>query len=364
MQREIGSNFWLDPHESMEDKPIGTPAQFGCNGSDYVWLSTGRSAIRYVIETCEKRGLRYGKTALLPPFTCHTVIEPFLAAGYIVNYYPVNDSLQASAEDILTSIKKNEVSIVIYHRYYGFDTLPNIQLVCDELKSRGIYTIEDCTQCLYSSFEKSDADYYVGSIRKWTGTPDGGFAVCHTSLFESKPQRADVDLEKAKVRASYAKYKYLYEGKGEKNDFLMAYREAEDILGAQKIFYKISHTSEIVQSNLSPVELKKARRNNFKRLLKCLSEIGDVRPLFREIDDNTVPLYFPVFIDDRKSLQAFLAQHSIFAPVVWPKPECIGNVCEDADMAYDHLLCIPIDQRYGRDDMERISKTINNFYKQ
>jgi dTDP-4-amino-4,6-dideoxygalactose transaminase len=33
-------------------------------------------------------------------------------------------------------------------------------------------------------------------------------------------------------------------------------------------------------------------------------------------------------------------------------------VDEDADYLYDHILCIPIDQRYGEDDMKRVINTL------
>lgn len=40
--------------------------------------------------------------------------------------------------------------------------------------------------------------------------------------------------------------------------------------------------------------------------------------------------------------------------VIWHKAECSPVVDEDADYVYDHILCIPVDQRYDSDDMERI----------
>ena len=55
MLSEIGSNFWLTPNQRYDVKPLGTPKQFNCEGSDYLWLSTGRSAIKFVIKTIEAR---------------------------------------------------------------------------------------------------------------------------------------------------------------------------------------------------------------------------------------------------------------------------------------------------------------------
>ena len=100
MLREIGSNFWLNPNETLMDAPLDTPLQFNCKGEDYVWLSTGRSAIKYVIQTIEKRCPTVKKIAVLPSFTCDTVFEPFLEAGYQVFYYPVKIDLTTTSKMI------------------------------------------------------------------------------------------------------------------------------------------------------------------------------------------------------------------------------------------------------------------------
>ena len=361
MQKEIGSNFWLNPHEVYNEIPLGDPTQFNCAGEDSVWLSTGRSAIRFVIEAIEKRRSGLKKVAVLPSFTCNTVIEPFLKSGYIVFYYPVEKDLRTTSDAILQTAIENDASIVLFHRYFGFDTLDGqVDKMCEILHDLGKYTIEDCTQCLYSDIHRSNCDFAVGSIRKWTGTPDGGFAVCREGEFFGKPQKTDVILEKAKVEASYAKYRYLFEYEGEKSEMLAMYRHAEDILDNQTEIYAISTTSVKVQSNLNIDNLKRKRRENFKLLGKIIS--SRVKTVFC-LNNQEVPLYFPIIVDDRTALQRYIIENDIYAPVIWPKSEIQPIVCDGAENAYKHLLCIPIDQRYDEEDMNRIVKVINNFYR-
>lgn len=363
MLKEIGSNFWLNPNETFVGTSLDTPAQFNCKGEDYVWLSTGRSAIRFVIQTIEKRCPVAKRVAVLPSFTCDTVFEPFLKAGYKVFYYPVEMDLTTQSEAIRQAVYEHDASIVLFHRYYGFDTLDSqINCFCDEMSQMGKFTIEDCTQCLYSDFERSNADFTIGSIRKWTGTPDGGFAVCRDGVFEFKPQKTDKQLETAKVKASYAKYRYLFENAGDKSEMLAMYRYAEDILDVQTDIYAISDTSLKIQANLNVDILKRKRRENFNVLSTCLK--AHIRPLFPLINGPEVPLYFPIFIKDRASLQRHLVQNAIYAPIVWPKSEFQPEVDKGAENAYQHLLCIPIDQRYDAEDMNRIADVINNFYKE
>lgn len=361
MFSEIGSNFWLNPSQDYQDKPIGTPQQFNCQGSDFVWLSNGRSAIKLVIQTIEKRNIDIKKIAVLPSFTCNTVFEPFLEAGYEIYYYPVDYNLVTTSETILKTVVEKDASVVLFHRYFGFETLDDqVDKLCNTLRQLGKYSIEDCTQCLYSDIDRADSDFTVGSIRKWTGVPDGGFAVCRNGYFLNKPHKPDVRLENAKIEASYAKYHFLYEHVGDKADILEMYRFAEDILNQQSDIYAISKTSMIVQSNLDVLDLQIKRKSNYKQLSALLE--GPITQILKIKKGNEVPLYFPILVEDRASLQRHLVQNAIYAPVVWPKDEYQPQQCNGAENAYKHLLCIPIDQRYNADDMNRIVDVINHFY--
>ena len=360
MLSEIGSNFWLNPEHYYQDKQLGAPSQFNYNGSDYVWLSTGRSAIKYVINTIESRNSSLKKVAVLPSFTCDTVFEPFLKAGYEVYYYPIEKDLTTTSDAIMKTVIEHDASIILFHRYFGFDTLDGqVNKMCEILRGLGKYTIEDCTQCLYSNISRADSDFMVGSIRKWTGTPDGGFAVCREGVFENKPKVTDKELEAAKVKASFAKYRFLFEHEGDKSEMLAMYRVAEDILNDQSAIYALSETSVKVQANLDKENLKSKRRVNFRLLEDYFKE--PVEKVFA-LDSKEVPLYFPILVEDRAALQKHLVSNAIYAPVVWPKDENQPAQCDGAENAYQHLLCIPIDQRYDADDMNRIVETINNFY--
>ena len=362
MLSEIGSNFWLAPDQHYDDKPIGAPEQFNCKGSDYVWLSTGRSAIKFVIKTIEEHNPGLKKVAVLPSFTCDTVFEPFLKSGYEVYYYPIEKGLNTTSDAIMKKVVEHDASIVLFHRYFGFDTIEGqVEKMCKTLRNMGKYSIEDCTQCLYSNIPRAEADFTVGSIRKWTGTPDGGFAVCKEGKFDNKPSCSDKDLEHAKVKASFAKYRYLFEHEADKSEMLAMYREAENILDNQSDIYAISKTSIKVQANLNRKELVSKRRENFELLRGTLK--GQFQPVFTLNEDKEVPLYFPILVEDRAALQKHLVSNAIYAPVVWPKDEKQPTQCEGAENAYTHLLCIPIDQRYGTDDMKRIVEVIKNFYK-
>ena len=362
MLSEIGSNFWITPKDLERKKELQAPFSFGYAGSDYVWMSTGRSATRLVLKTIEDRNPNIIKVALLPSFTCHTVIEPFLEYGYEVHSLPISMSLLTTGEQIIRTWEQMKANIVLIHRYYGFDTLPGIEEAIELLRSKGVIVIEDCTQSMYSTFKPSNVDYYVGSIRKWCGVPDGGFAICKKGSFAEKPIAEDEAMVETKRMASVLKYRYLFEHEGEKPTFKAKYREGESLLDAQKVFYTIGIISSVIQANLDVEAMKDRRQANYRVLQKSLKDYSSFKVVFDEISKDAVPLYFPILAEHRDALQETLANNDIYAPVVWPKPDCCPPICKEAEEIYEKILCIPIDQRYGIDDMERIVKVITEYY--
>lgn len=359
MRREIGSNFWIAPEDLEAERAEAAPSVFGCSGGDEAWLSTGRSAISFALEEALRRRPGMGRTALVPPYTCHTVIEPVLDAGYHIQTYPVDGALFTDGGAILSAAEECGASVVLVHRYFGFDTLPGIGEAVEAMRERGIVTVEDRTQCLYSGFAPLPADYTVGSVRKWAGMPDGGFAVCREGAFPVKPAGPDTALEAAKTAAGLAKYRYLFENAGDKPSFLEAFREAEEILCRQDRYYAASGLSLRMQAALDTDALRRKRRENYRTLLEGLRDCPGVRPLFPELPEDAVPLYFPLRVEkDRAALQSWLREADIYAPIIWPRPEALPPVCPEAEDLYQHLLCIPVDQRYDWDDMERAAERI------
>lgn len=360
MLKEIGSNFWISPDAIQSRNALSSPYVFGCEGSDYVWMSTGRSATRLVLETIIERNPTLTKKALIPSFTCHTVIEPFIDYGFEVIPLPIDEELRTFPDEILSLQRQTSASVVLVHHYFGFVTTPHLKSVIEELNNQGVVVVEDRTQCLYSGLSPSSADYYVGSIRKWCGVPDGGFAVCREGTFRNKPMQTDDIMVSMKKDASELKFRYILNGEGEKALYKRLYSEAEALLDSQDRFYSIGKLSCVIQAGLDIEELKTKRRNNFSRLLTGIKDSHINKPIFESLPEGVTPLYFPVLLEDRKSFQSMLAENDIYAPVVWPKAECCPPVSKEADFIYKHILCIPIDQRYGIDDMERIISVISN----
>lgn len=318
------------------------------------FLSTGRSAISLILKHI--RLTKDSKVALLPPFTCHTVIQPFINAGYEVHYYDISKDLTCNRDAFAEAVIEYQPSVVLVHGYFGFDTLHSIKELIMDIGRSGIAVIEDITQAMYSEYEHTKSDYYVASFRKWAALPDGACAISTNTPFTRKSHKIDASLEEAKLRAFHSKYLYMCKHIGNKEQFLRMFREAEEILCNQESIFAMSPVSRAVQGNLEIDLLKKKRKSNYNVLAHRIDDVGFLRPVFSTLREDVTPLYFPVYVEsDREGVQRYLAKNDIYAPIVWPKPiRCEGAVSETVDWIYEHILSIPCDQRYDIDDMERI----------
>lgn len=361
MVREIGSDFDLNPNVALDDNVKLDLAQYGLSGTDVLLLTTGRGVQGLVLDEIEKRNPKIKKVAIIPPFTCHTVIEPFIQHNYELLTYPVDRTLHINREDFRNCLRESKAQVVLIHRYFGFDTLKEFGDIIQDFSAKEVVFIEDKTQCIYSEFIKLSADYTVGSLRKWIALPDGGYGLCKQGTFSYKPQDYDKELVKEKLEAFYLKYDFIHERRGKKQTFLKKFQRAEELLDTETDYYKISPESESIQQRTDISELKRRRRKNYSRLYQGLKTHNSVHSLMPELSENDVPLYFVIMVERRKEMQEWLRLNDIYAPIVWPKPELLPAICEEAKFIYNHALCLPIDQRYDIDSMEKILNVIKEY---
>lgn len=356
MLKEIGSNFWINPEELKTDSKEINPAVFGFKDIEFIWTSSCRGAISLALDDIKLKKNNSKKIVLLPEYCCETIIEPFSKNSYEICFYRINEKLDVDFRNIIELLERCRNGIILIHKYFGFDSSNIPAETISRIKSYNITIIEDRTQCLYSNVPLLDADYYVGSLRKWCGVPDGGFVAASDSFAIDKPSVVDTELEELKLKASRLKYKYIVNDEGDKNAFLKLYGEAESKLDNHDKVYAISDASVAIQNNLDVDDLIQRRRSNYEYLKAHLN----IKCLFADASSDIVPLYFPIVVDNRKRLQVELRNHDIYAPIIWPKPDELKGISNHP--LYESLLCLPIDQRYDEDDMQRMSGVINEYY--
>ncbi len=351
---EIGSEFWIDKNHIYKEKSE-IPHWLNKFGN-VVFTSSGRGAISLFLDQVNPKT----KKALLPSYICDSVILPFEKAGYEISYYDVDDYFRP----VNINTDNIELGIFIHMGYFGFPTNKELSDIISKLRANSVIIIEDVTHTLFSSYKNDICnDFVVGSIRKWFGIPSGGFLASRGTNNNKLPYPPNqfVDLRVSSLQQKFEYIKTL--DKSLKQDYLKGFGKAEELLDKDFSSYRIDKMSEIIIKNLDAIKLKRTRRLNYEFLLRNLNNIREVEVIFKSIDYDVTPLFFPIYVNrDRNKLRSYLISKGIYCPVHWPIPNQLeGPMNKTTKKIYDTILSIPCDQRYGIDDMKRIIEAIKEF---
>jgi dTDP-4-amino-4,6-dideoxygalactose transaminase len=358
MFKEIGSNFWIDPDNLKKNASIDLKLKYIDEKERIIYSSSGRGAISLILDNINQPE----NIVLIPVYTCKSVILPFITNNFKIYYYDINLDLSVNADSLEECIKKYQPKIIFFQSYFGFDTLFKMRTKYQSFRKDGIIIIEDITHSLFSNIDKSGADFYIASLRKWIALPDGGVAIStyHKIIADNSP--VNETIVNQNIKAFKLTYEYTRNlDKKLKIEAKRLLHESEDLLDEDCKHHAISEMSKTMLSGTDIGKLTFARQSNYKYLSDHLKLNSWFEPVFNDLPDEIVPLFFPVYLKcDRAKFQKYLADKEIYAPIHWPIPENLKVFLTNySSYIFHNILSIPCDQRYIHKDLERI---IEAFY--
>lgn len=291
-------------------------------GGDYwpeaVRLNTARNCLRYIIRNYKIQ------TLYVPSYTCPVVWEAVRSERCGMRFYSID-------HNFLPQASFPTDAYILYTNYLG---------VCSEkavrLAQQYPRLIVDCSQSFYSS-KLGLASF--NSARKFFGVPDGAY------LFMDWQPNVELERDISMGRVSHLLARTEH---GAEAGYPM-FRENEEVLCGEdiKAMSRLTHT---ILQGIEYQSSAQKRRANYSILEELL---GDINELSCPIGEQDVPMAFPFFCR-KKNLREKLISKKIFIPTYWT-----GQL--DAGFGAElelFLLPLPIDQRYGPEDMEYIRDCI------
>ena len=300
-------------------------------------LATARSGFALLAET-----LKPG-SVWLPSYLCSVIPQSVASRNFQVRYYAVDEHLGIAGHDWLREIRRGDM--VVFIDYFGFRTW---EASGEQARQHGAWVIEDTAQAMLNMSFSDQSHYIIASPRKFVGVPDGGILAVGTDVLLPEVELAASDsawwlkaLRASMLRAEFDRH-------GGDREWFEIFLETEAAGPSEP--RRMSELSQLLLERLDWAEISRARRGNYQFLA---SELGRLA-LFPDLPPETVPLGFPIRVRDRDWLRQTLFDAQIYPPVHWQ----IGRVVPD-DFKASHALAgeimtIPCDQRYGREDLERV----------
>lgn len=303
------------------------------------------------------------RVALLPAYTCQTVIDPFIQQGWTCHFYNITKNLRIDIESLIKSYENHHPSLVIAHPYLGMELNKKELNALSVIKQNGSVLVEDLTQCMLTSSRPRIFDYFVGSYRKWIQIPDGGFVETRTGIKIETPTEESKDFVRKQLDSMYLRGQYFKTG----NEILKEIsirlnKEAVNAVCKIDQLYRMSEFSSMVWKSEDLESVRKRRMENYSYLFGYIKENNLIKNVCSDISEvTTAPLYFPVYALHRSTVQKELADNHIYAPVLWPVYDNDVLINENIKSIYDTILMLPIDQRYDIHDMSKIANILNSY---
>ena len=289
-------------------------------------LNTGRNCLEYILRS---RGY---KRVYIPYYTCEVVLEPFQKLGVEYEFYHINSQFEI-AEDIV--LRRDEA--LLYTNYFGLK-----QAYTKQLSERyGKQLIVDNTQAFFARPIAEIDTFYT--CRKYFGVPDGAYLYTDA--------KADFELEQD---VSYDRMSFLL-----KRIDLGAevgypdFREQSEHLVGQPI-KRMSKLTERLMQSIDYQTVIQRRRENFNYLHPHLANTNQFQVT---LGDEDVPMVYPYICND-DHLREKLIDNKVFVARYWPNVLQWTSADELEYRLALQIQPLPIDQRYGVDDMDWIIKTI------
>lgn len=300
---------------------------------------SGRSSLRLILRS----GFQNRKF-LLPDFLCDVVLKIFNELNIKYSFYKVKRDLSIDTE----SIKDKNFDALYLINYFG-----QRHKVIERLVNIDFLVIED--NVFLPIFDKpKNIKEWIGfnSFRKISYLADGSIVKSTMRLSDKLIIRKESEFSRLKYEAKRIKYEYLHKNRYSQKQYLALFNKAEGLLDQQKKIYSISNHSlfNLFEFHKDLKHEYLIRKKNYSVLNKYLR--------VKNINIKTQYHSFYILLaEQRDKLKKHLFAKNIFLPIHWTKANSLKN-----DL-YDKIISIPVDSRYRKDDMIKIARLINEFYK-
>lgn len=296
---------------------------------DAICLNSARNCFEYILSA------RKYRKVYIPYYTCEVMLQPLQKLHVDYEFYHIGENLEPLE---IRQLKNGEA--YLYTNYFG------LKQSCVE-KLASIYKtrlIVDNAQAIYATRINGIDTFY--SPRKFFGVSDGGF------LYTDCLLKKDFPLDK-----SYDRMKHLLIRIDENAEVgYSIFRQADDSLDNQPIRLMSKLTKRILE-NVDYIAACKKRRDNF---LFLHEKLGGKNILHIDWDEDSVPMVYP-FYSNNPELRQHLIERKIFIARYWPNVLEWCNPCDEEYLLCQHVLPIPVDQRYDIVDMEQIVRLIGQI---
>ena len=288
---------------------------------DGIKLNCGRNALAYFIKA------KNIKKLWMPKFMCDSCDKVLSDNQVNVEYYSIG-------LDFKPLIKEWDGWLYVVN-FYG-------QLSNDYLTSLGDRIIVDNVQAYFQEPIPGVDTLYT--CRKFFGVADG--AILYTDKY----------IEVEEQDESFERMHFLL-GRYERSasEFYAEYVDNNHFFRNEPI----KRMSKLTENLLNGIDYEMVREKRTQNFAYLHEKLHSLNKLHLSVPDGA--FMYPLYIKNGAVIRKQLQAKKIFIPTLWP---AVFNLCKENELEYNmakNILPIPVDQRYGVEDMEYIVEEIKTL---
>jgi hypothetical protein len=294
------------------------------------------------VNTCRNALLLLAKTKkyikiFLPYYSCTAISNVLTENGIAVGYYKIDKKLE-----IVDPPKKQKNEAILYINYFGIK-----DKYVKKISSKYKNLIIDNAQSFFSKPENNVDTIYCP--RKFFGVPDGGLLYTRSTInFKKYPQDCSSD------RCTHLLKRIEFPADNAYEDFV---KNEKTLAGLP-----IKRMSALTQAILSQVSYETTRKRRKKNFLFIHDELGKSNSITINNKGQSCMAY-PYLSPSGEKIKQNLIKNKIYIATYWPDVKKKAPADSFENYLAKHLVPIPIDQRYGEEELKSVLNLIKRHEK-
>ncbi len=347
----VGGEFYYDDQWKTELPCF--PAK------DTIFLNGGKACLTVICDYLRDHNIR---RVLLPAYLCPTIVDTFESCGLSCDYYNILPSFTIDIKDLERQLRDKQA--IYFINYFGFAHSPSTLNYLSRLRRAGRILIEDNAQAGFLT--DTTGDFAFNSMRKLCPF-DGGYLKTEHDIKPYLTAYKGIENRRLPLIRQYRSQlrDYLFEDIGDRESLEALFEQAElfyvhdrVVLGDEQERQEIEH--------LDWSAIKQVRRQNYTSLLKSISGIIAISPIFPALQPGNMPLGLPVYVSNglRDQLNEYLGENGIGLTIHWEDllsdPRLNGNAI--AVEMTRNILTLAIDQYTSQKQLNFLSLKLAEFF--
>jgi hypothetical protein len=302
------------------------------SGDDVAMLNSARAGIWHA---CRVYGV---KKVHIPYYECYTVADFLRSKGIEIFYYHIDNNFNPQ------TFTQEPNSAVVLVNYFGLKSDGEMA------RSASAYSnvIIDNAQAFFA--KPLDSALNIYSPRKFVGVPDGCYVVGDNARMYVEEYAEDHSSDTASFLFKRIEY-------GCENSYKDRMENEQRIDNSD--ICRMSTLSKAILGNAPYTYIASRRKENFDYAKEKFRGINMISDWIDVTDSENVPFVYPLVVKDLVLVEK-LAEKKIFTGRWW---KYLLDIVPES--SFEHLLSsymvpIPIDQRYGREEIDYIYDVLIN----